>query len=347
MAFQELFLILFQQTNLLIMNKKKTFASMCSGMEAASVAWEPIGWECVALCDFASFPQKVLTHHYPEIPLFPNMLNLLKDEKFKEINFDVLVGGTPCQPFSDAGLGKGMDDERALIAIEFGNLLDEKRPTYFVWENVVGVFNKKHREGLCDIISNFTGVDFRPQDIHAGGGIIQGTKYSIAYRILDSQYFGVPQRRRRIFIVGYRGNDWRVPAAILFDQGCFESVKETNQKQRDERTKNVLGQIRIAGTVTKSYSQTLTDGFGKDSTSNYWVEKKGIRRFTERELLKLQGFPEDYLDFEIAGKKPSYSNVKGIVGNSMTVNVMNWIGNRIQTVDDLINSSKILKSNKK
>lgn len=323
------------------------YFSVCSGMEAATVAWEPLGWECEGLCDFASFPQKVLKHLYPDVPFYSNMLNLLEDEKFKKTNFDVFVGGTPCQAFSSAGLGKGMDDERSQLAIKYGSILDAKSPKYNIWENVDGVFDKKHKEGLCDIISSFTGVDFRPDNINRGGGIVQGTKRSIAYRVFDSQYFGVPQRRKRVYIVGYRGTDWRVPAAILFDKGCFEVSKEKNNISRNDRTKSVLGQIRIAGTVTKSYSQTLTDGFGKESTSNYWVDKKGIRRFTEKELLRLQGFPDDYLDFEIDGKKPSYSNVKGIVGNSMTVNVMRWIGERIQIVDDILNSKEILKSEKK
>jgi DNA (cytosine-5)-methyltransferase 1 len=323
------------------------YFSVCSGMEAATVAWEPLGWECEGLCDFASFPQKVLKHLYPDVPFYSNMLNLLEDEKFKKTNFDVFVGGTPCQAFSSAGLGKGMDDERSQLAIKYGSILDAKSPKYNIWENVDGVFDKKHKEGLCDIISSFTGVDFRPDNINRGGGIVQGTKRSIAYRVFDSQYFGVPQRRKRVYIVGYRGTDWRVPAAILFDKGCFEVPKEKNNISRNDRTKSVLGQIRIAGTVTKSYSQTLTDGFGKESTSNYWVDKKGIRKFTEKELLRLQGFPDDYLDFEIDGKKPSYSNVKGIVGNSMTVNVMRWIGERIQIVDDILNSKEILKSEKK
>lgn len=316
------------------------YFSVCSGMEAATVAWEPLGWECEGLCDFASFPQKVLKHLYPDAPFYSNMLNLLNDEKFKKSNFDVFVGGTPCQAFSSAGFGKGMDDERSQLAIEYGRILDEKSPKYNIWENVNGVFNKKHKEGLCDIISSFTGVDFRPDNINRGGGIVQGTKRSIAYRVFDSQYFGVPQRRKRVYIVGYRGTDWRVPAAILFDEGCFKKFEEENRIKRDERTKSVLGQIRIAGTITKSFSKTLTDGFGKISTSNYWVDEGGIRTFTEKELLRLQGFPDDYLDFNINGKRPSYSNVKGIVGNSMTVNVMRWIGERIQTVEDILKSKE-------
>lgn len=318
------------------------FMTLCSGIEAASVAVEPLGWECVGVCDSATFPQQVLKHHYPDVPFFPNMLNILEDEKFKNTKAKVFISGTPCQAWSDAGLGNGMDDLRAQLAIKYGEILDEKRPDYFIWENVTGVFKPKHKQGLADIFSNFTGVRVIEHDIKTdGGGIIQGEKYSIAYRVLNSRYFGVPQRRRRIYAVGYRGTDWRVPAAILFNEGCFESVKDKNRKERDERTQNILGQIKIAGTITKSYSNTLTDGFGKISTSNYWVDDNGIREFTEKELCRLQGFPDDYFDFEIDGKKPSYSNVKGGLGNSMTVPVIRWIAQRIEFVDNILKSKKI------
>lgn len=316
------------------MKKKFSYVSVCSGMEAATVAWEPLGWECKGLCEFATFPQTVLKHHYPNVPLFPNMLNLLQDEKFKKIKTNLIVGGTPCQDFSDAGLNKGMDGLRAQLAIEYGRILEEKRPQWFIWENVEGIFKKQHRKGLCDIISSFTGVEFRPSDLDKQG-VVQGEKYSIAYRVLDSQYFGVPQRRKRIYIVGYRGKDWRPPFAVLFEQGCFEKIESQNQAEGYEHPQSLRGEIKLAGTITKSFSKVLTDGFGKISTANYWVDKKGIRYFTEKELLRLQGFPDDYLDFKVRGKKIHYSSAKGVVGNSMTVNVMRWIGERIDMVNKL------------
>jgi DNA (cytosine-5)-methyltransferase 1 len=315
------------------------YLSVCSGIEAASVAWQPLDWKCVGLCDFATFPQQVLSHHYPDTPLFSDITKLQYNETYKKTKFDLLVGGTPCQSFSDAGLNKGMDDIRGRIALSYGQILKEKRPKWFIWENVEGVFKNQHKEALCEIISSFTGVDFRPEEIHKQG-VVQGETYSIAYRVFDSQYFGVPQRRKRIYIVGYRGKDWRPPFSVLFEEGCFEEVEEKNRIKRDEYTKNILGQIKLAGTVTKSYAQTLTDGFGKMSTSNYWADKKGIRTFTERELERLQGFPDGYLDFEVKGKKPSYSNVKGAIGNSMTVNVMYWIGQRINFINQYLESKK-------
>jgi len=321
------------------------YFSVCSGIESATVAWSPLDWECVGLCDFASFPQKVLSHHYPSTNLFSDITKLNEHENYKKIKFNLLVGGTPCQSFSDAGLNKGMDDIRGRVSLEYGRILKEKRPRWFIWENVEGVFKDKHKKSLCEIISSFTGVNFKPESLDKQG-IVQGEEYSIAYRVFDSQYFGVPQRRKRIYIVGYRGKNWKIPFSVLFEQGCFESVEEKNRIKRDEYTQNILGQIKLAGTVTKSYAQTLVDGFGKVSTSNYWADKEGIRRFTERELERLQGFPDGYLDFEINGKKPSYSSVKGAIGNSMTVNVMYWIGQRINFIDNYIESKKVLKSKK-
>lgn len=321
------------------------YLTICSGIEAPTVAFKSMGWKCVGMCDFASFPQKVLKHHYPNVPLFENMLTILEDEKFKKIESNLIIGGTPCQAFSSSGLGKGMDDERAKLAIEFGNILDKKRPEYFIWENVTGVFRKKHKQGLADIFSNFTGVKIEPENIQEGGGVFIGEKYSIAYRVFDTRYFGIPQRRRRIYVVGYRGTNWRVPTAILFNEGCFITPEEKVRKKRDENTKNILGEIKLAGTMTKTHCRTLTDGFGKISTSNYWVDKKGIRQFTETELCRLQGFPDDYFDFKINGKKPSYSSVKGSLGNSMSVPVMRWIGERIDTVNKILNSNEFKNTN--
>jgi DNA (cytosine-5)-methyltransferase 1 len=270
--------------------------------------------------------------------------------KYKEWRIDepvnLIVGGTPCQSFSVAGLRKGLEDPRGNLALTYVGLLDHLKPEWFIWENVEGVFKSKHRKALCEIISSFTGTNFQVEDLDKQG-VVQGEEYSIAYRVFDSQYFGVPQRRKRIFIVGYRGNNWKIPFSVLFEEGCFESVEEKNRIKRNEYSQNILGHIKLAGTVTKSYAQTLVDGFGKVSTSNYWVDKKSIRVFTERELERLQGFPDGYLDFEIAGKKPSYSSVKGAIGNSMTVNVMYWIGQRINFIDNYIQSQKVLKSQKK
>ena len=174
------------------------FLSVCSGIEAASVAWHPLGWESVAYSEIEPFPCKVLQHHYPDVP------NLGDMTKFKEWNLesnvDVFVGGTPCQSFSVAGLRKGLDDPRGNLMLVFLAIAKQYRPNWLVWENVPGV------------LSSADGRDFGS---FLGGLAILG--YGFAYRVLDAQYFGVAQRRRRVFVVGYLGN-WRPAAAVLFER---------------------------------------------------------------------------------------------------------------------------------
>lgn len=172
------------------------FGSVCSGIEAASVAWHPLGRRAAFLSEIDRFPRAVLAHHYPDVPLHGDFTTI-KAGQYDPI--DLLVGGTPCQSFSIAGLRGGLDDERGNLALEYLRLAQRLRPRWLVWENVPGV------------LSNNDGRDF--------GSILGGMvelRYGFAYRVLDAQHFGVPQRRRRVFVVGYLG-DWRPAAAVLFE----------------------------------------------------------------------------------------------------------------------------------
>ena len=176
--------------------RKMKYLSVCSGIEAATVAWHPLGWEAVGYSEIEKFPSLVLEHHYPNVPNFGDMT------KFKEWNLDtvnLLVGGTPCQSFSVAGLRKGLEDPRGNLALVYCGLLDHFRPKWFVWENVPGV------------LSSGGGRDFG-----SFLGAVAELGYGFAYRVLDAQYFGVAQRRRRVFVVGYFG-DWRPAAEVLFE----------------------------------------------------------------------------------------------------------------------------------
>ncbi len=172
------------------------YGSVCSGIEAATVAWEPLGWDPAWFAEIEPFPSAVLAHHYPEVPNLGD---------FTAINpapgsIDLLVGGTPCQSFSVAGLRGGMADDRGNLALEFLRLAGRARPRWVVWENVLGV------------LSSNGGRDF---GAFLGGLAELG--YGFAYRVLDAQHFGVPQRRRRVFVVGHLG-DWRRAVAVLFER---------------------------------------------------------------------------------------------------------------------------------
>jgi DNA (cytosine-5)-methyltransferase 1 len=172
------------------------YLSVCSGIEAATVAWHHMGWEPAAFADIEAFPSAVLAHHYPSVP------NLGDMTKFKEWDIgaiDLLVGGTPCQSFSVAGLRKGLEDPRGNLALTYCAILDKFKPKWFVWENVPGV------------LSSNGGRDFG-----AFLGAVAELGYGFAYRVCDAQWFGVPQRRRRVFVVGCLG-DWRSAAEVLFE----------------------------------------------------------------------------------------------------------------------------------
>ena len=177
------------------------YLSVCSGIEAATMAWHHMGWKASGFSEIEPFPSAVLAHHYPDVINFGDMT------KYKEWNLngsiDLLVGGTPCQSFSVAGLRKGMDDPRGNLALVYCGMLDHFRPKWFVWENVPGV------------LSSSDGRDFG-----SFLGALAELGYGFAYRVLDARFFGVAQRRRRVFVVGYFG-DWRPPAAVLFEQNSL------------------------------------------------------------------------------------------------------------------------------
>jgi DNA (cytosine-5)-methyltransferase 1 len=186
------------------------FLSVCSGIEAASVAWNPLGWEAEAFSEIEPFPCQVLKHHYPHVP------NLGDMTKFKEWNLgsiDLFCGGTPCQSFSVAGLRKGLDDPRGNLMLTYLAIADNFRPRWLVWENVPGV------------LSSNGGRDF--------GAFLGGLGqlgYGFAYRVLDAQYFGVAQRRKRVFVVGYLG-DWRAAAAVLFERDSLRGNPAPSRKK--------------------------------------------------------------------------------------------------------------------
>lgn len=214
------------------------YLSVCSGIEAASVAWHPFGWQPQMFSEIEKFPSAVLAHHYPHVPKLGDMT---KHKDWPNADVDVLVGGTPCQSFSVAGLRKGMADPRGNLALTYLAIADQYRPEWLVWENVPGV------------LSSSEGRDF---GAFLGGLAELG--YGFAYRVLDAQYvrvdgFGraVPQRRRRVFVVGNSG-DWRRAAAVLFER---ESLSWDSAPRRQ------AGQ-RVAPTI--SARPTGGGGLGTD-----------------------------------------------------------------------------------
>ena len=191
------------------------YGSVCSGVEAASLAWEPFGWQPQWFSEIDKFPSAVLQHHWPDVPNLGDMTS--NEFRNNATPVDLIVGGTPCQSFSVAGLRRGLDDQNGNLALEFCRLIDRATPQWFVWENVPGVLSSNKGKDFGSIV-----------------GAMAEIGYNVAWRILDAQHFGTPQRRRRIFLVGHIGADGREAAAVLFDshslQGHPPPSREKGQK---------------------------------------------------------------------------------------------------------------------
>ena len=164
------------------------YISLFSGIEAATVAWEPLGWEPICFCEIDEFPSAVLAHHYPNVP---NMGDITK-VNWKEViekhgRPDVLVGGSPCQSFSVAGGRESLDGESRLM-FEYIRACEEIRSPWILWENVPGVLNTKDN-AFAQLLDSLQDIGY----------------LDLAWRVLDAQFFGVAQRRRRVFLVGHLG----------------------------------------------------------------------------------------------------------------------------------------------
>ena len=228
------------------------FGSVCSGIEAASVAWHPLGWRAAWLAEIEPFPSAVLKHHYPDVTNLGDMMALPGRIASGEIEApDVFCGGTPCQAFSVAGLRKSLDDARGNLALTFceiANAIDTVRtergeqPAIIFWENVPGVLNTKDNAFGC-FLGALAGEDdplVAPGGKWTNAGCVYGPQRAVAWRVLDAQYFGVAQRRRRVFVVASARTDFD-PAAVLFE---FDGVRRDTAPSREAGKEPAAGTLR-------------------------------------------------------------------------------------------------------
>jgi DNA (cytosine-5)-methyltransferase 1 len=206
------------------------YLSVCSGMEAASVAWHPLGWTPVGFSEIEPFPCAILKHRFPNIPNHGSLTEY-QSWPIEPGAIDLLVGGTPCQSFSVAGLRKGLADPRGNLALTFLGLADKLKPRWIVWENVPGV------------LSSGGGRDFG-----SFLGALVELGYGFAYRVLDAQHFGVPQRRRRVFVVACLG-DWRAAAEVLSLREGLRGYLETGNKKRKGPAADAGASVEAGGLI--------------------------------------------------------------------------------------------------
>ncbi len=450
------------------------FGSVCSGIEAASVAWHPLGWRAAWLAEMEPFPSAVLAHHYPHVPNLGDMTKIAAMMRAGVVLApDVLVGGTPCQAFSIAGLRHSLDDARGQLSLSFvdlANAIDAMRsvPAIIVWENVPGVLSTRDNAFGC-FLAGLAGEDapLLPPRKRNGkierwpdAGCVFGPQRTVAWRVLDAQYFGLAQRRRRVFVVA-SARDWFDPAAILFEREgvrrdtppgrearetaadatapCLTSgdqwVERTDEthgqdpvvaihyclahgqggaelgvdraptltcnheapiaaysvalRSRDGGSTaelgdevarclrascgggdkaHVLAPACITGSIThalkaegfdasedgtgrgypivttsRQVAQCLTGNYGKQLDNsdtrlgpNVAIHGMAVRRLVPKECERLQGFADDYTLVMYRGKPAADGPRYRVLGNSMAVPVMRWIGERIGRVERLL-----------
>lgn len=233
------------------------YASVCSGIEACSVAWKPLGWECAWVSEIDAFPCAVLADRWPGVPNLGDITTITQKDLERHGPIDLLVGGTPCQSFSFAGLRGGLDDARGNLALRFIQLVLLTRPRWVVWENVDGVLSADEGRAFGSIV----------------GGLAE-CGYGWAYRILDAQHVrvdgferAVPQRRNRVFLVGHSGADWGRAAAVLFERHCLRGDPPPRREARTVVTHALTRGLGTGGAdVVHGYSNWLIPDDGVAGT---------------------------------------------------------------------------------
>lgn len=215
------------------------YISLFSGIEAATVAWKPLGWEAVAYSEIDPFPKAVLAHHYPDVPDLGDMTKI--DWRKYRGTADIVVGGSPCQAFSIAGLRKALDDPRGQLMLEYLRACHEIDPEWIVWENVPGVLSADHGRAFGSLLASVA-------ELWPHGGA--------AWRVLDAQFFGVAQRRRRVFLV-VNARDWRRAAPVLFER---ESLRWDYKSSKEARKALAARSDASAGATARSIDFNPTAG---------------------------------------------------------------------------------------
>ncbi len=312
----------------------KTVGSVCSGIEAASVAWEPLGLHFEWFSEIAAFPSLILNDKYPDTPNLGDMKDIAP-KLFEETIAapDLICGGTPCQTFSLAGWQNGLNDDRGNLTLKFVDIIEandsirakyDKNPSVVFWENVAGVLSDKTNAFGC-LVSSLAGLDeVISMAKWPNAGLVRGPKRNVAWRVLDAKYFSLPQQRKRLYLLA-GGKDFD-PEKILF---------EIHTKELPEYPSAPLTFVKDGHKfeVFREYTDCLYSAYGTKWNGNaaatngslFVVQDDRIRRLSPLECERLMGFPDHYTDRPKAKKTNRYQ----AIGNSWAVPVIEWIGTRI------------------
>lgn len=306
------------------MDRPMRYISLFSGIEAASVAWEQLGWEPVAFSEIEEFPSAVLAARYPNVP---NLGDITKvDWSPYRGTVDLAIGGPPCQEFSVAGIREGVDGDRGRLYLEFLRVARELGCRYVVVENVPGLLSVHGGRDFETILR--TVAELWP---HGG----------CSYRVLDSALFGIPQRRRRVYLV-IHATDWRKAAATLFDQSVRDWPDTTNGRAWEDAARRSGLSIEGYCLASPQANAELAEG-GLSVTLTtlheppIWAHDGVVERFSPEDYESIQGFPRGWTRISWNGRPASRCPANRryrALGNSFTVPVIRWIGERIQSIEN-------------
>jgi DNA (cytosine-5)-methyltransferase 1 len=325
--------------------------SLFTGIGGFDLGFSRSGIETIAMCEADNSARNVLSYHWPETKIYEDVKDI-DGKEYKSI--DVIHGGFPCQDISIAGKREGLAGEKSGLWWEFYRIISEAMPKWIVIENVAGLLSSGGRKDLGAII-----------------GALGELGYLGGYRVFDSRYFGVAQRRRRVFIVGSLGSD--AGQKVLFESESLpedfgksgEEGKETSSGSDGGDGVGLLAESGVVGSLTKSFG-----GAGADAShaQNGWLvperignlsthfnaknysnlqevlagsvlpvsedDEFAVRRLTPLECERLMGFPDNWTKFNTDGKQVSDSARYRLCGNAVVVNVAEWIGARISTLNN-------------
>lgn len=271
------------------------FLSICSGIEAASVAFAPLGWEAVGFSEIEPFPCALLAHRYPDVPNFGDMTAYKTWPVSVFINADIIVGGPPCQSFSNAGKRGGLNDERGNLTLTYTELIDYadairimhgKPPVIVLYENVPGLLSDKTGAFGC-FLGALAGENeplVPTGKKWSNAGAVLGPQRRIAWRTLDAQYFRLAQRRKRVFVIASARTGFD-PAEVLFE---FEGVQRHTPPSREtgQKTTDYAGSRFTLSSVAeqKSGVSTLSAPEGESETHVTVFQKQSYASFSPEDL---------------------------------------------------------------
>ncbi len=242
-----------------------TFGSLFSGIEAASVAWEPLGWKPAWFAEIDPFPAAVLAHRWPDVP---NLGDVGAPDFIARAlgPVDLIVGGPPCQAFSVAGLRRSLADDRGNLTLRFVEIVRAIDPKFVVWENVPGVLNTQDN-AFGHLLAGLVGADAPLVSTLERGrwpdaGLAAGPERTVAWRVLNAQYFGLAQRRRRVFLVGVRSGDRPHPGQILFEPEGVPRHSPPSQEAGAKNAQALTGRLGVVGTLTACGKGGRKHGWG-------------------------------------------------------------------------------------